>query len=199
MMSFIDDRADILMRFINRHGLLGDRHVGFHWTVDVDAWQSGYVDIDDLLASSDLGLASSMVHQLRERQLTPNYEHRIGIETGPGALVTDPALNAEFRRAHAGGIDAELQLLRDFFGDPTIRIVDAGARRFRNQRGDLIREKETAGRTRETIGILAITWEVVLHGTHQIMTDVDYRDLLERERAAAAAGAAGPDAGAAVP
>lgn len=185
MMSFIDDTADVLMRFTDRHGLLGDRTVGYHWAVDVDAWQSGYVDIDDLLNSSDLGLATSMVHQLRERQLTPNYAHRIGIETGPGALVTTPGLNQEFQRAHAGGINAELRLLRDFFDDPTIHVVDADTRRFRNHRGDLIREKETPGRTNATSGILAITWEVVLHDTHAVISDVDYRDLLDRERAAA--------------
>jgi hypothetical protein len=171
------------MRFTNRHGLLGDRHVGYHWAVDVDAWQSGYVDIDDLLSSSDLGLATSMVHQLRERQLTSNYAHRIGIDTGPGALVTTPGLDQEFQRAHAGGINAELRLLRDFFDDPTIHIVDANSRRFRNHRGDLIREKETAGHTTSTSGILAITWEVVLHDTHAVISDVDYRDLLDRERA----------------
>jgi hypothetical protein len=203
MMAFIDDGADILMRFTNRHGLLGGNGLFTHPAnpdgtgpqipnfVEVDAWQSGYVDIDDLLASSDLGLSTSMVHQLRERQRTPNYEHRIGIETGPGALVTTPGLDAEFQRAHLSGLQAELALLRDFFGDPKIQAVDIQARRFRNSRGDIIREKETAGRTRTTSGILAITWEVVIHGTHQVMTAEDYLVLLERERAAAAGAAAG--------
>jgi len=189
MMAFIDDGADILMRFTNRHGLLGNPAAGFHWTVEVDAWQSGYVDIDDLLASSDLGLSTSMVHQLRERQGTPNYEHRIGIETGPGALVTTPGADAEFESAHLSGLQAELALLRDFFADPTIRAVDIQGRRFRNSRGDIIREKETAGRTNATSGILAITWEVVLHGTHEVITAEEYLALLERERAAAGAAA----------
>jgi hypothetical protein len=189
MMAFIDDGADILMRFTNRHGLLGNPAAGFHWTVEVDAWQSGYVDIDDLLASSDLGLSTSMVHQLRERQATPNYEHRIGIETGPGALVTTPGADAEFESAHLSGLQAELALLRDFFADPTIRAVDIQGRRFRNSRGDIIREKETAGRTNATSGILAITWEVVLHGTHEVITAEEYLALLERERAAAGAAA----------
>jgi len=76
-----------------------------------------------------------MVHQLRERQATPNYEHRIGIETGPGALVTTPGADAEFESAHLSGLQAELALLRDFFADPTIRAVDIQARRFRN--GDM--------------------------------------------------------------
>jgi hypothetical protein len=107
MMAFIDDGADILMRFTNRHGLLGNAAAGFHWTVNIDEWQPGYIDIDDLLASSDLGLSTSMVHQLRERQATPNYEHRIGIETGPGALVTTPGARAEFESAHLSGLQAD--------------------------------------------------------------------------------------------
>jgi len=208
MMAFIDDGADILMRFTNRHGLLADDkgnyrspdaggvlHPNF---VEVDAWQSGYVDIDDLLASSDLGLSTSMVHQLRERQATPNYEHRIGIETGPGALVTTPGADAEFQSAHLSGLKAELALLQDFFADPMIRAVDIQGRRFITSRGDIIREKETAGRTNATSGILAITWEVVLHDTHAAITAEEYLALLERERAAAGA-AAGASAGVGVP
>jgi hypothetical protein len=195
MMAFIDDGADILMRFTNRHGLLGNAAAGYHWAVDVDAWQSGYVDIDDLLASSDLGLSTSMVHQLRERQATPSYEHRIGIETGPGALVTTPGADPEFEFAHLSGLKAELALLQDFFADPMIRAVDIQGRRFISSRGDIIREKETAGRTNATSGILAITWEVVLHDTHAVITAEEYLALLERERAAA--GAAGAAAGAA--
>jgi len=76
MIALIDDTADIPLRLTNRHGLIGS------FTVDVagtrtfhpeggvfeDAWQSGYVDIDDLLASSDLGMQDVLVHFITERQ-----------------------------------------------------------------------------------------------------------------------------------
>src|SRR5437016_8823475 len=47
--------------------------------------------------------------------LTTNYAHRIG---------TRSFTNVEFNRVHALGIGAEEELLRDYFGDPTIRIVN---------------------------------------------------------------------------
>lgn len=198
MMGFIDDGADLLMRFTNRHGLLAD-DAGDYFSpdgaggrvpnfVDEDAWKSGYVDIDDLLASSDLGFQAVLVHFLRERQVTRNYARRIGIPNAqPGALETRPGFQAEFDRAHRSGINAELELLRDYFGDPGIRVVNLLARRFRTTRGDLLRVVATPGRTSATSGVLAISWEVVLHDTHAVVSAEEYRDLLDRERAAAAA------------
>jgi hypothetical protein len=78
------------------------------------------VDRDDLFASFDLGLQTSLVHLLRERAETKDYARRMGIVQGSGALLP----NAEFSRSHAHGIDSELALLRDFFGDPGIRIIN---------------------------------------------------------------------------
>lgn len=187
MMAFIDDGVELPLRFTNRHGLLGTPEAGYHDRVFVDAWQSGYVDIDDLLASSDLGLEAALVHFLRERQRTPNYVHRMGIEEGPGALDVRQGHDQEFQAAHASGIRAELELLRDFFSDPTIRLVDADTRRFRNHRGDTIRVRTTNGQTQATAGVTAISWEVVLHDTHRVVTDVEYLAILDAERAAAPA------------
>jgi hypothetical protein len=38
------------VRLVNRQALLGSPPTGFRTPVDGDAFQSGYVDIDDLLA-----------------------------------------------------------------------------------------------------------------------------------------------------
>lgn len=182
MQAFVADAASIPMRLTNRHALIGDRVHGFNDSVGVDTWMSGYVDIDDLLASSDLGMQTSLVHLLQERGQTRNYDRRIGTQT-LNANLPGPA--AEFTRAHASGIDAELKVLRDFFGDPSIRIVDADTRRFRNDRRDTIREKETAGRGAAGQGVVAIDWEVVLHAGGRVVSAVAYRQMREAEQTAA--------------
>ncbi len=156
MQAFIDQGAVIPLRLTNRRGLLGSHAAGFHTQVDVDAWRSGYVDIDDLLSSSDLGLQSVLVHFLRERSATSNYARRIGT-----ASFTQP----EFQRVHGSGIGAEEQLLRDYFGDPTIRIVNdspspAIRRVFRNSRHDFIRRRVHLGRGDES-GVNAMSIDVV--------------------------------------
>jgi hypothetical protein len=116
MMTFINDEATVIpLRLATREGLQGFRdRGGFTHQVDVDEHVTGYVDIDDLLASSDLGLQTSLIHLLRERQAPPNYAQRMRIASGPASLMTP---SAEFDRAHARGIASELALLRDFFGD----------------------------------------------------------------------------------
>ncbi len=181
MIAFIGDARILPLRLTTREALQGDRVGGFDTPVDVDGYTSGYVDLDDLLASSDLGLQTSLVHLLRERQETGNYARRMGIVTGPAALLP----NAEFDRSHARGIDSELALLRDFFGDPGIRIIDANTRHFRSTRGDGIHETQRHGRGRAESGIFAISWEVRLRDGRR-MTPEEYRALLQRERAAAA-------------
>ena len=180
MIAFIDDAADIPLRLTNRHGLLGSFNIDpvtgartfvAEGGVFEDAWQSGYVDIDDLLASSDLGIQDVLVHFITERRATPNYAHRMGIPGGqPGGLDTRPGFDQEFQRAHAAGLRAELALLRDFFGDPGIRAIDLQARVFRSTRGDTIRVRITEGHTAATSGIQAVSFEVVLHDTHAVIT-----------------------------
>lgn len=179
MMAFIDQDPVVPLRLTNRHGLLGNKAAGFHDQVDVDAWTSGYVDIDDLLASTDLGLQSVLVHFIQERSATSNYARRIGTST---------FTQAEFTRVHGEGIEAEAQLLRDFFNDPTIRIISDSPsptirRVFRNRRGDRIRRRVTRGRGAER-GVDAMSIEVVTRDgvTH---TAEEYRRILEEERIAA--------------
>jgi hypothetical protein len=162
MMTLIEQAAVLPLRLTNRHGLLGEPATGYDFQMDVDAWRSGYVDIDDLLASSDLGLQSVLLHFLTERQATANYARRIG---------TDTFTAAEFRRTHGRGIEAEEQLLRDFFGDPTIRIVNDSPtptirRVFRNSRRDLIRRIITPGRAlRRALALRQSTWSPTTDGT----------------------------------
>ncbi len=184
MQGFIDQGAVIPLRFTNRHGLLGTRATGFNEGVVEDAWSSGYVDIDDLLASNDLGLQEVLVHFLRERTATPQYAHRIGSES----LETDPAASAhatehqrEFDRAHAQGIQAELAVLRGFFSDPSIRLIDHDSggdvfRVYRNSRGDTIRTRRRAGRAANT-GVDAITVEVVTRDG-RVHTPEEYKALI---------------------
>ncbi|HVL96167.1 MAG TPA: hypothetical protein VM266_09950 [Solirubrobacteraceae bacterium] len=185
MMALIDQARILPMRLTNRQGLLGDHVSGFHDPVDGDAFVSGYVDIDDLLAGDDLGFQMLLVHFLTERAATSNYARRIGITTGPGAFT-----NAEFNRGHRLGIEAEAEILRDFFGDATIRIVadspSAGVRRvFRNARGDrfrrLIRRGTGAERGIHASRVDVVTPDGVRH------TPEDYLALRAAEAGAAAA------------
>ncbi len=194
MQGFIDQAAVIPLRFTNRHGLLGSRATGFHEAVVEDAWSSGYVDIDDLLASNDLGMQEVLVHFLRERTATTNYAKRIGSES----LNTDPASpggaahQAEFDRAHAQGIQAELAVLRDFFTDPGIRLIshDSGGndlRVYRNSRRDTIRTRLRQGRGANA-GVDAILVEVVTRDG-KVHTPDEYKALIAAAAAAPAAAA----------
>jgi hypothetical protein len=183
MQGFIDQAAVIPLRFTNRHGLLGDKAHGFTDSVTEDAWSSGYVDIDDLLASSELGMQEVLVHFLRERTATTNYARRIGSES----LDTDPASpdgaahQAEFDRAHAQGIQAELAVLRDFFSDPGIKLIDHDSggnifRVYRNSRKDTIRTRLRPGRGAQA-GVDAIIVEIVTRDG-KVHTPEEYKAIL---------------------
>lgn len=178
MKTFIDSGAVLPLRLTNRQGLLRSTPRGpFDSRVDADAWASGYVDVDDMLASDDLGFQVVLIHFLIERAATRDYARRIGTldDTSP-----------EFGRAHSSGVNAEVELLRDFFGDPTIRLLNDGPgaggvfRTYRNSRGDTIRAR-TPPSPRGVFGLDANLMDVRLrNGT--IMSVNDYRDLLEAER-----------------
>jgi Domain of unknown function (DUF4157) len=176
MQAFIGDAADIPMRMTNRHGLLGFRDAGgFHATgrVFLDAWQSGYVDVDDFLASSPTDFMTSLVHLLRERQRTHRYAQRIGT-----ASLDDTS--KEFTSVHRAGLEAELAVLQDYLQCPNLHFIDRDTRLLGNARGDRIQERER----HEGGGIDAVRWVVVLHGTRKEISLEEYRELLERERAA---------------
>ena len=107
LMGFIDRAQIVPLRLITSKGLLpGGR------PAVVDAFKSGYVDLDDLLAADDMAFQLSVIHVLTERFSVPRYAQRLGGFT-----------NAEFAAAHTAGINAEVALLRDLLGDPSIRFV----------------------------------------------------------------------------
>ena len=182
LQTYINDPATIPLRFTNRHGLIRNPGTGqFTDRVGIDLYSAGYVDIDDLLASSDVGLQLAMVHFLRERQATRNYARRIGT---PGMDPdANPAAQPEFDVSHRAGLTAELAVLRDFFGDPSIRVIgDPNDRVYRNDRGDTLRTVVTEGHGAAGAGIDAVSMKVTLHDTHKVISGEEYRDLLEEER-----------------
>src|SRR5579872_1740365 len=67
MKAFIDSGTPIRLRITNKSGLLPGRTSRFTETVNLDDFESGYVDIDDLLAADDLALQTQLVHFLTER------------------------------------------------------------------------------------------------------------------------------------
>jgi hypothetical protein len=105
MRELIDQAKVLPMRLITRHGFVGGS------PLRMDSLQEGYVDLDDLLSSSDLGLQMVLIHFLTERNRVPNYERRIGTPM------------PEFPVAHRAGRDAEAQHLRDVIGDDSINYV----------------------------------------------------------------------------
>jgi hypothetical protein len=174
MKNFIDQGAVIPLRLTNRHGLLGSQATGFTDRVDGDAWVSGYVDIDDLLAGSDLGMQMLLVHFIQERTSTNNYAQRMG----------SPSLenSTGFAKVHAAGIEAEAQILRDYFGDPSIHIVADSIsptirRVFKNKRGDRIRR-----RINVNAGVNASYVDVVIPKVG-VKTPEEYKQILEAEKA----------------
>lgn len=167
MKGFIDSGTPIRLRITNKSGLLKDKKGKFTLHVDLDAFQSGYVDIDDLLADDDLTMQTDLVHFLTERAVTKDYTRRIGTDFS----------KAEFDFGHARGIDAETQVLRDFFKDDSIRFVnepDTGgiARLWTNSRRDVIRS-----RFRDTGGLESGFIDVRLRDG-RVMSATEYREFL---------------------
>jgi hypothetical protein len=105
MREFIDQVKVLPMRLITREGYVGGS------PLRMDSLQEAYVDLDDLLSSSDLGLQMILIHFLTERNRVPNYERRIGTPM------------PEFDVAHRAGRNAETQHLRDVIGDDSINYV----------------------------------------------------------------------------
>ena len=114
-----------------------------------------------------------LMHILVERFAVPDYERRIGTLT-----------EAEYRRPHRMGLDAEAEVLQDVIGDPTIRwFYQAGnVRGFRSDEGyRIFRRAITAAGGR------------VLNATEWVRTRDGRRltiDQLRAEQEVAAAGVA---------
>jgi hypothetical protein len=184
MMSIIDLPAVVPLRLTSRQGLLGSRAAGFNDQVIIDSFQSGYVDIDDLLASTDLGLQTALVHVLTERSTTRDYARRLGT----------PSLGADFGGGHARGIAAEERLLRDYFDDPTIRAlaepihaaIGPGSRItvrvYRNSRRDTLQWRMVRG-AGANAGVDPSSIRVITRDGRTLSAE-EYRDLLDGERIA---------------
>src|ERR1700759_4164795 len=172
MMALIDQDPILPMRLTNRPGLLGDRTHGFHTDVDGDAFTSGYVDIDDLLAGDDLGFQMLLVHFLTERAATRRYAQRLGTK------FTD----VEFQQGHSLGIEAEAKILREYFNDASIHIVQDSPsvmirRLFQNSAGVSFRRRITSG-TGDKRGVEASSVDVIdTDGT--VYAPADYLAMLD--------------------
>src|ERR1700761_4172978 len=172
MMALIDQDPVLPMRLTNRQGLLGDRTHGFHTDVDGDAFTSGYVDIDDLLAGDDLGFQMLLLHFLTERAATKRYAQRLGTRYS----------DVEFQQGHALGIEAEARILREYFNDATIHIVQDSPsvmirRLFQNSAGVSFRRRITIG-TGERRGVEASSVDVIdTDGT--VYAPADYLAMLD--------------------
>lgn len=114
MRALIDQSAVLPMRLITGAGYVRDNPGGPYGPIVHDTWTSGYVDLDDLMASDNLGFKTQLVHFLTERNATSNYANRIG---------TNTFTLAEFDRVHQRGYEAEVAVLRDEIGDPSLRYL----------------------------------------------------------------------------
>lgn len=110
MRDFIDRAQVVPMRLITSSGRVMGA-AGYEPLL-ADSFIAGYVDLDDLLATSDIAFQMQLVHILAERFQVRDYERLIGTDFG-----------AQFNRAHRVGRDAEAEVLRDVIGDPTIRFI----------------------------------------------------------------------------
>ena len=112
MQTFIDRQQVVRMRLITSEGRGRPNQNAPFEPIFIDFFDAGYVDLEDLLATDSLSFQTNMLHILAERFATRDYNRRIG-----------PAFsNAEFRRAHAAGLEAEAANFRAIFNDPSIRF-----------------------------------------------------------------------------
>jgi hypothetical protein len=114
MIAFMDGAALLPLRLVTHEARARVGNAGPFFPIIADAFASGYVDLDDLLAADDLAFQSMLVHFLRERASTPNYAHRIG--------MPDMDTQAVFHPAHEAGHTAQAEHFQDIFSDPSIRF-----------------------------------------------------------------------------
>jgi hypothetical protein len=105
MMQFIDDDNLAPMRLITNNGLVDGQRLL------IDSFNLAYVDLDDMLACSDLSFQMNLIHFLEERLAIRDYARKIGTNI------------QGFDRAHHAGIAAETEHLRSVVGDDTIEFT----------------------------------------------------------------------------
>lgn len=114
MRGFIDRAETVPLRLVTAAALVQQGSPHFQ-PLNVDSFDLGYLDLDDMRVSDDNSFQMNLLHLLRERFTVSRYDQRIGTFTAADA--------PEFQKAHAAGIETETQLLRDKVGDPSIRFV----------------------------------------------------------------------------
>jgi hypothetical protein len=181
MKGFIDSPKLTSLRLVNSQGLSRDADGDYVDRVAIDDWSSDYVDIDDLLASTDFGLQSALVHLRVECMATANYALRMG---STGMDSTRREVQPELDRNHARGIDADVALVRDFFGDLTIRHVP-GAKGGSIQHVDTNSRRDRIHTRMQVRRQVATLWlSAVLHADGRVPTAEASRDMIEDERTA---------------
>jgi hypothetical protein len=111
MTGFIDEAQVIPLRLITSAGRVQGA-AGAFVPLTGDSFVAGYVDLDDLLGSSDIGFKLLLGHFITERLQVRDYARRIGTA----------GLVPLFNNAHARGREAEAKLLQDLLGDPTVEF-----------------------------------------------------------------------------
>jgi hypothetical protein len=111
-----------LTGFIDQTVMVPLRLVPSTTEVKGDMFWEGYVDLDDLMASDDLGFQSLMLHFLAERFNVNRYAHRIGTDDLSPINLTTLRPNPEFTRAHEVGHQAQVAHFREVFSDPSIEF-----------------------------------------------------------------------------
>lgn len=111
MRKFIDEDQTVPLRLITGEGKVGGG--GVFVPVLIDSFNSGYVDVDDLMATDEQSFQNWFTHILTERFHVKRYAHLLGT----------PDINPLFEGAHAAAQQAEAQRLQDVLRDPFIRFV----------------------------------------------------------------------------
>jgi len=107
--DFIDRAQVVPLRVITSAGRVNNGAGGFDPLLQ-DSFVAGYVDLDDLLNTDNQSFQDIFIHFMSERFAVRDYDRLIGTD----------ALGNQFNRAHAVGIDAERDRLRDVLNDPSI-------------------------------------------------------------------------------
>ena len=147
--------------------------------VDGDAFTSGYVDIDDLLAGDDLGFQMLLVHFLTERAATSNYARRIGTDFSQARVQPRPQSRDRGRGRRSCATSSATRAS----ASSRTRRASPSAASSATAAGTGSGAGSGSAAARRA-GINASSVDVVTAG-NIVMTPEDYLALLERERTAA--------------
>ncbi|HMI62126.1 MAG TPA: DUF4157 domain-containing protein, partial [Puia sp.] len=119
MKKLIDEEQHVPLRLITRQGRIS---AGGRWVPVVgDNFLSGYVDLDDLMATDEQAFQDILIHFLTERFHVKPYKSVLNtdIEALDDAALRRFSLGGI--AAHRAGLEAEAARLQDVLLDPSIR------------------------------------------------------------------------------